>query len=467
MSELDALIAGLLKQKPDLSRETIDDLIRQKKEKIGAGYLTDEGAVFLIASDMGVQIGEPIETEVELRELFAGAKEATVKARVLGVSPVRHLTRKDGSPLLLRTMTVYDESTRRSVNLWDEQANLPVLGELKPGDLVRLARVYTKADINGDVVINVGSNSSVEQLHEDSDIPTIDEITVDVSTVSQGQKNLAVSGLVDGQLGTINFTNAKGQPRKALKMKLKGTDNGSFPVVLWGKDESEIPRSVPVYAKARLLDVAVKPGRQSQQLELHGTEGTVVEIDGALETKPVQVRIISSGTDAAGNSTILGVDRQKNLLILKDSSGQTSQMAAGDVMECMPSASFGNSVTLNDSSYVHKKKDDPELPRRDDLRTKVIDIMPGGIYCIEIIILKKPEVRDITTKSGESIQLSSVLAEDDTGQIWIKGWRDKADLLAGLDAGQVVSILGVDARPGQDGRTELTLMPFSSVDKKT
>ena len=53
MSEFDALLGKLLEQKPEFSRTDVEEKIKQKKEKIGAGYLTDQGALFLIAADLG------------------------------------------------------------------------------------------------------------------------------------------------------------------------------------------------------------------------------------------------------------------------------------------------------------------------------------------------------------------------------------------------------------------------------
>ena len=56
MSESQNLIDKLLEQKTELTREIIGQKIAEKKEKIGAGYLTDQGALFLIASDYGVTL---------------------------------------------------------------------------------------------------------------------------------------------------------------------------------------------------------------------------------------------------------------------------------------------------------------------------------------------------------------------------------------------------------------------------
>ena len=59
MSEFENLIEKLIEQKPELTKEVIEGEIKLKKEKIGAGYLTDQGALFLIASDYGITLSEP------------------------------------------------------------------------------------------------------------------------------------------------------------------------------------------------------------------------------------------------------------------------------------------------------------------------------------------------------------------------------------------------------------------------
>ena len=51
---------------------------------------------------------------------------------------------------------------------------------------------------------------------------------------------------------------------------------------------------------------------------------------------------------------------------------------------------------------------------------KINDIKIDASYCIEAIVLKVPERREVQTKSGESIALSEMFVEDDTGQIWVK-----------------------------------------------
>lgn len=464
MSEFDNLIEKLLELKPDLTREDIEEQIKQKKEKIGAGYLTDQGALFLIASDFGVSLSEPLKVEMGLKDLYSGAKEISLETRVLNVSPAKQFSRKDGSPFYLRTMTVYDTNGTANVKLWDEKANLPGIENLKPGDLIKIIKAYVKSDLNGTPTINIGSGSNIETTENNSEIPSIDKITKDVSELQEGQKDLVISGILDGLISSMEFTNSRGQPGKALRLRLKGKDGNSMRVVLWGKDESEIPNMISQGAKVRLLGGKVRSGNQG--LEIHGNESTLIEIEGGKEAEPVITRILSMSTSENGKSMILAVDNKKNIYNISDLSNSTSICNEGDVIECMPSKVYGNSITLDENSFVRKLENDESIPSLSQLRTKINDVKVDGSYCVEAIILKVPERREVQTKTGESISLSEMFVEDDTGQIWIKGWRNQARLIDKCELGEIISVTGLNAKAGLEGRIELFLTPFSKIIKK-
>ena len=465
MSEFEEIVSKLLEQKPELTRQEIDEKIKQKKDKIGAGYLTDQGALFLIASDLGISLSEPLKVEMGLKDLYVGAKEISLETRVLNLSPTKQYSRKDGSPFYLRIMTVYDGDSTASVKLWDEKANLPGIEELKPGDLIKIIKAYVKSDINGMPTINVGSGSNIELTSEQSDIPSIDSITKDVSTIKEGQKDLVVSGTLDGIISLMEFTNSRGQPRKALRFRLKGSNENSVRVVLWGKDENGIPKIISPGAKVKLLGVKTRTGNQGE-LEIHGSESTIIEIEGAKEAEPIISRIISITENNSGNKMILSVDSNKNLFNISDFSGSMEIFNEGDIIECMPSKAYGNSITIDSDSFVRKLDDNSSYPTLSELRTKISDIKIGNNYCVEAIILKIPERREVQTKTGENISLSEMFVEDDSGQIWIKGWRNQGRLIDKCSIGEIISITGVAAKSGLEGRTELFVTPFSKITKK-
>ncbi len=464
MSELENLITKLLEQKTELTKGQVEEQIKLKKEKIGAGYLTDQGALFLIASDYGVTLSEPLKVEMSLKDLYAGAKEISLETRVLNLSPAKQFSRKDGSPFYLRTMTVYDTNSTASVKLWDEKANLPGIENLKPGDLIKIIKAYVKSDLDGSPTINIGSGSNIETTDTKSEIPTIDTITKDVSELQEGQKDLVITGMIDGVISGMEFTNSRGQPGKALRMRLKGKEGSGMRVVIWGKDESSIPNMISQSAKVRLLGVKVKSGNQG--LEIHGNDATIIEIEGGKEAEPIITRVLSISPTENGKNMILGVDNKRNLYNISDFSNSTSICVEGDIIECMPSKVYGSSVTLDENSFVRKLDNDESIPSLSQLRTKINDVKIDKSYCIESIILKVPERREVQTKSGESILLSEMFVEDDTGQIWVKGWRNQARLIDKCELGEIVSITGLNAKAGLEGRIELFLTAFSKIIKK-
>jgi len=466
MSESQNLIDKLLEQKSELTKEIIDQKIAEKKEKIGAGYLTDQGALFLIASDYGVTLTESSKIEISLKDLYAGAKEISLETRVLNLSPTKQFSRKDGSTFDLRTMTVYDSGSTASVKLWDEKANLPGIENLKPGDLIKIIKAYVKSDLDGSPTINIGSGSNIETVDTESQIPMIDKITKDISELQEGQKDLVISGTIDGIISGMQFTNSRGQPGTALRMRLKGKDGSAMRVVLWGKDESLIPNMISQSANVKLLGVRVKSGNQG--LEIHGNEATIIEIEGGKEAEPIVARILSVVITETGKNMIIAVDNQKNIYNISDFSNSTSICVEGDVIECMPSKVYGNSITLDENSFVRKLENDETIPSLSKIRTKISDVKADETYCIESIVLKVPERKEIQTKSGESISLSEMFVEDDSGQIWIKGWRNQGKIIDKCELGEIISITGLNAKLNNygEGRIELFLTAHSKIIKK-
>ena len=463
MSEFEELISKLLEKVPELSRSVIEERINEKKEKVGAGYLTDQGAIFLVAADLGVTLEQSQKSEVAIKDLYIGAKEVTLESRVLNISPTKQFTKKDGSSFSLRTITVYDNNSTASVKLWDEKANLPGLDELKPGDLIKIIKAYVKSDLTGAPTINIGSGASIETSESESDIVSIESKITDVSEIKEDQRDLIVTGTLGSAMSLLEFTNSKGQPSKALKFRLRGQNKNLVNVVLWGKDESILPKIISQDAKVKLFGVRTKTGMQG--LEIHGNDATLVDVEGDTEIQPVILRLLAVEKDQSGSITGLAIDKSKKIVRITDVADTISSFAKDDILECMPSKIFGNTIQIDQDSFVRKIEDD-SVPTISEIRTKITDVAEGNDYSVEAIVLKAPERKEIQTKNGDNVQLSEMFVEDDSGQVWIKGWRQQADLMDNFTLGDIITIIGVNARPGLEGKLDLVLTPYSKIIKK-
>jgi len=68
------LIAKLIRLKPELTRETIEQKIVEKKDNPSGKYLTDEAALFLIASDYGFTLTESESIEPKVQPVVTRSK---------------------------------------------------------------------------------------------------------------------------------------------------------------------------------------------------------------------------------------------------------------------------------------------------------------------------------------------------------------------------------------------------------
>ena len=109
------MVELLLNQRPEISAEQIREMIDEKKRKVGAGYLTDQGALFLIGADLGISFENVPKLSSGIKELYVGAKEVTITARIMNIYPVRRFIKKDtNEEIVNRTMTVYDRISHQS-----------------------------------------------------------------------------------------------------------------------------------------------------------------------------------------------------------------------------------------------------------------------------------------------------------------------------------------------------------------
>lgn len=462
MGEFDDLKAKLLESSSGLSEADINRMINEKISKIGAGYLTDKGALFLVAQDLGVSLDKSLSTKMALKDLYSGAGDVTLEVRVMNLSPIRDLTRKDGSPLYLRTMNVYDEAGTCNTKLWDKNARLPILDNLKPGDAITIKGAYIKTDLNGALVVNLGDSSEIQRLDDLPDVPGVEAMTKDVSALDETDRDVAISGTLDGAMSVMNFTSSQGEPRQALRMSIRGMDDITRRVVLWGKDDSDIPKSISSDAKVRLLGVWGK--QNNDTLEVHGNESTAIQIEGSDEPPSLILRIISVTQGEKGANMILGTDSSSTIHRMMDLGGLSEGFIAGEVVECMPTKAHGNNITLDSDALLLRRDDDATLPTLKDIRTPLVQTIPDQDYCIEIIVLREPEVRNIQTRSGESVPLLEMFVGDDSEEKWIKGWRNLAQVGNACKVGERYSITGVRGRQGLDGGTELFLTAYSNVE---
>ena len=471
------MVSMLLKQKPDLSAELVRDMVDEKKRKVGAGYLTDQGALFLVAADLGISFESVPKSQSGLKDLYVGAKDVTVTGRIMNIYPVHKFTKKDSNEeSSTRTVVVYDKDARVRVKLWDKQVSAPDEMGLQAGDLVKIIKGYVRAGLDGKPILNLGSYSALEVVKDDpGQIPGLDSIAVGIDDVKETQDSAIVSGVVNSNPRISEFVNQRGEASKSLQLQLSNEANTrTLRAVIWNVDESRVPKVFKTGSKARLVGVRVKQGNPqfgNGDFELHGDEGTILEFSGSQEDVDVMpLRIISVGEEGGrGSFVALAADRAGRTLTLTidNSLASAGQLEPGTMVECVPSRIFGNSVTLSkEDSYLRVIDEDKSFVKIEKFESKIKDIAPAAEpapVIVEAIVLQAPDTADVNTKSGETVTVTSTLLGDDTGEIRLVGWRTQSNVVNRLAVGDRVRVIGATAGAGREGKPELTMRTYSSI----
>ncbi len=463
------MIDILLEQKPDINLEQIKELIEEKKRKIGAGYLTDQGALFLVAADLGATFDNVQRTKRGIKDLYVGARDLDLTVRLLNSYPIRTFTKKETNENIEnRTISVYDAGGSIKVRLWDNLTHVIEDNQLKPGDLIEIKNCYVKSALNGKPIINIGEGGSISPYQDnDASIPDIDGITSNIDNIRSEKENVVVSGLISSIPRIIEFTDSRGEKKKSLQTMLSNdAGDRKLRVALWNIDEDSLPKFFQMDIPVRIIGARIKEGNLQYgngDYEIHGDEGTIVELKEKPQDYEVHsIRIITDGKTENGTVNYVGIDKDKKLVyvILQ---GLSDKVTPNSILDCIPSRIFGNMVFLKEDSYL-ELVENKSFPGLEECVTKIKDIKTvGESYIVESIILQQPNTAQVNTKTGELVSVTDTLIGDDTGEIRLVGWRDSSNELGKVKVGDRIRIIGALLNTGREGKLELTLRKDSSI----
>ncbi len=104
------------------------------------GGLLDRDAAAMVVVE---RLGGSVASFMPIKDLEEGG-EANIRARVVGLSPVRAFTRQDGSAGRVVNLELRDDSGFCRMPLWDEDVVLVEKGQVAVGKTVRAIDCYVK-----------------------------------------------------------------------------------------------------------------------------------------------------------------------------------------------------------------------------------------------------------------------------------------------------------------------------------
>lgn len=472
------LVKQILKQRPDIDEETLERLVDEKRRTVGAGYLTEQGALLLVANDLNVTIKQDLlQKELELKDIYIGANQLTVIGRVFSISPLKEYTRNDGTKGKVRRIVIFDNSSFVILNLWEEKAELFDSLGIKVGSVIKVVKAYVRAGLDGKPVLNLGKRGDIELINNSEVIekmPTIESLIKDVSQVNEPSEHLVVEGKVVAEPRLIKFDRPNGNFGKVLQFSMKSLkdSNKTMRVALWNPKDELL--DIKVGSVVRLIDVRAK-SLPHGELELHGNGKTWFKLieEGKERSQEKEVfRVISIGnireTRFGESLATLVVDKSGKLrnLVFRDEALNYVRNINPDMLILCLATQISSNTFVCTSKVDVLFEDDFSIPNSKSFFKKVSHLKDEKEpIVLEAIVLSKPNLREIVTKEGESVTRGDVIVGDYTGEVRLVAWRELVRLIEDLNPGEKIVVRGAVVKQGIDGSTFLQLRSYSSIEK--
>ena len=443
MSDFDALVNELLMSRPELTREEVMKRVKEKKETVGAGYLTDQGALFLVAGELGVSLQRSVSSDLSIKELRIGANDVTVSARVLAIYPTSSYQKKDGGTGRYRRLVLFDKEGSIRLTVWDEQVEIEKLG-VSVGTPVRVVGGYIKQGLDGKPNLSVGKRGKLELVEDEAarKLPMLNDAAKKLPKLTEETRFTAIEGVASSEPRYSEFVREDGSKGSLFQFEMTNErGNDRTRVVIWSpSDRPEIK------AGQKLVLTNLRSKRSSRgEFELHGDAGTAILAGQKVAS---ELRVVTV-MDGVGGQFVLAVDRDKRVKALEIAVG--NGLHSGELVLVTPdSESDGRLVCKSPGALT--RVNDGAFPPLAELSTKVENARDeSASIMVEVIALSQPVVEDVRLKDGSTVKKGEVVVGDDTGEISVVGWREQASKLSGIQPGERLRFVGVTPKSARMG----------------
>lgn len=297
-----------------LSKKEIQDKVEEKKKEL-KGLISDEGALFIIAKEYGVDVKEETkdlldEVEINVADIRPNMKNIMLAGRIKLINDIYEFSRKQGGNGRVGSFILSDNTGDIRITLWDDQTDILSNSQFSINEVVKIVNGYAKQGRNNVVEIHVGKYSKMLLSPEDVDykkLPKISQNVIEIKEITSNLKNVSVKGRVMQKYPIREFTRKNGSDGKVCSLNLMDS-SGSIRITFWNEDTE---KTADIEVGNDLIISNLLPrisSLDSKTIELHASPSTYIESKNIeLEIKVNDIDSISELQNKAGIFNFKGV----------------------------------------------------------------------------------------------------------------------------------------------------------------
>lgn len=154
-------------EKTGISKEELLNRIREKQRELK--IISFEGAAYLVARDLGLELPEYKPRQLEMKNIVSGMRNVNVKGKIFMISPIVEFER-NGKKGRVVNIFISDGTDYVKVPLWNDQVSIVEDGKLQVGDTVQIISGIARENQFGEKEIVLRSLSRLSLAEEELDI---------------------------------------------------------------------------------------------------------------------------------------------------------------------------------------------------------------------------------------------------------------------------------------------------------
>lgn len=316
---------------------------------------------------------------------------------------------------------------------------------------------------------------------------------IHIHQLVSGLNDVTVSGRVLNVNKPHSFQRSDGKGQVARLLIADKT--GCIQVVLWN-DKAELAREIRPRQIVKVLHGYVRKSRGGE-MELHvGQRGDVQIAPGDVEDhdfpsikefleKIANISEVHRRVNVEGRIQTMypastfqrrdGTQGRVMRLLLKDETGQIPVVLWNEKTEHLINAKEGTTVLLMGAKVRNNRDGRVELHVENSTNVELLnhheslphvkDLKEGmQIVLIEGIVSTKPTLKEVTTRKGEKVSVTSFELKDSTGRVQVSAWREHAEKTKTLAVGAKIKLKNVYVRRGFGDQLEITTHTSTEIE---
>ncbi len=266
-----------------LTRKEIQNLVEDKKNEL-KGLISDEGALFIIAKELGVDVKSENkdllkEIDINISDITHNMKNIMLFGRIKEIYNVNSFKKNDGSKGYVGSFLLHDETGDIRVILWDEQVNIFNEDHFENNELVKIVNGNAKTGKFGSIEIHVGNFGKVIVSPDDVDYkkyPKIKYQLTNISNINLNLKSISIEGRVIQLSPTNEFTRKDGEMGKVRSLNLLDS-TGTIRATFWNENVEKLT-GIEIGDTISIKNLNPKISTlDSKTIELNSNKSSIIE----------------------------------------------------------------------------------------------------------------------------------------------------------------------------------------------